>query len=139
MTTNPPLSDIERAAKLLRDAKDQIARLDEDYKSAKAPLQAKLDKINALLLAEMQRLGADSIKTQFGTVMVRKTTTAVAGDWDAVYTFIAETGRLDMLQKRLANTAVLEYAEENGGTMPPGILQTTERAISLRKPTSKGE
>ena len=42
---------------------------------------------------------------------------------------------LDLLEKRIAQTNMATFLEENPGVYPPGLNSVTEYAISVRKPT----
>jgi hypothetical protein len=39
------------------------------------------------------------------------------------------------LEKRIAQTNMAQFLEENPGVVPPGLNSMTEYAISVRKPT----
>jgi hypothetical protein len=42
---------------------------------------------------------------------------------------------LDLLEKRIAQTNMATFLEENPGVYPPGLNTTTEYQISVRKPS----
>lgn len=54
-------------------------------------------------------------------------------DWPALWGHIRETGNFEMLQKRLSDGAVKDYAENNGGTLPPGVTATEIPTLSFSK------
>ena len=49
--------------------------------------------------------------------------------------FIKEHDAIDLLEKRIAQTNMATFLEENPGVYPPGLNSVTEYAISVRKPT----
>ena len=54
-------------------------------------------------------------------------------DWSLVHKFIQETGNFEMLQKRLSDGAVKEWAETHDGALPPGIKADQIPTLSFSK------
>ncbi len=54
-------------------------------------------------------------------------------DWPTLHAHIQKTGDFEMLQKRLADKAVAEYAETNEGRMPPGVEPVEVATLSFSK------
>ena len=50
--------------------------------------------------------------------------------------FILEHEVVDLLEKRIAQTNMANFLEENPGVLPPGLNAMTEYDISVRKPTN---
>jgi hypothetical protein len=42
---------------------------------------------------------------------------------------------IDLLEKRIAQTNMAQFLEENPGVVPPGLNSSSEYDISVRKPT----
>jgi hypothetical protein len=116
----------------VRDARDEKNRAHE---AAIAPLETLLEDVAAKIQAYMNAEGLKSVPTDFGTAVQITKTNATVGDWDAFYAFLIQTGRLDFLQKRVASTALAEYAEE-AAVAPPGVSFFTERKVQVRRPKS---
>lgn len=95
----------------------------------------------ALLSANMLDLCAkediDSIKTPFGTVTRRIYSAYWTSDWDQMYKFIAENDAYHLLEKRIHNTNMKEFLEENPDALPIGLQSDRKYAVSVRKPTKK--
>lgn len=53
--------------------------------------------------------------------------------WVTVGKFIQETGMLELVQKRLSDAAVKEYAEANEGALPTGVKAVQVPDLSLTK------
>lgn len=62
---------------------------------------------------------------------VMKTSQTVK-DWDAFYSFVQQTGELGMLQRRLSDKAVEEWAESKGD-LPAGVEATEYATLSFSK------
>jgi len=54
-------------------------------------------------------------------------------DWAKVHEFIKKYGMFELLQKRLADTAVKEYIEVNDGALPDGVEAADLPALSFTK------
>lgn len=116
----------------LRDIKADIAN------KAKAKIEkvdAQMDKIEGLLLAQFTSLGIDSVKTEKGTAFVTTKTGAKVADWDAALQFIVENEHWSMLERRVSKDFVAQYRQESGGDLPPGIDWFEERAVNVRRPS----
>jgi hypothetical protein len=117
------------------------------YIKLRSTIQEKEDEIKilkekqALLSANMLDLCAkediDSIKTPFGTVTRRIYSAYWTSDWDQMYKFIAENDAYHLLEKRIHNTNMKEFLEENPDALPIGLQSDRKYAVSVRKPTKK--
>lgn len=92
----------------------------------------KLDEVETQLNAEMTRQGAESIKTQFGTCYFSKRYKASAEDWPAIEAYILESGRVDLLERRVSSTVVKDIVDATG-ELPPGITAEVVRGVNVRQ------
>jgi hypothetical protein len=117
------------------------------YIKIRSAIQEKEDEIKvlkekqALLSASMLDLCSkediDSIKTPFGTLTRRIYSSYWTSDWDQMYKFIAENDAYHLLEKRIHNTNMKEFLEENPDALPIGLQSDRKYAVSVRKPTKK--
>ena len=117
------------------------------YIKLREAIQEKEDEIKvlkekqALLSASMLDLCSkediDSIKTPFGTLTRRIYSSYWTSDWDQMYKFIAENDAYHLLEKRIHNTNMKEFLEENPDALPIGLQSDRKYAVSVRKPTKK--
>jgi len=54
-------------------------------------------------------------------------------DWEAMHKFILEHGVPELLDKRLNQTNMKQFLEENPEVLPQGLNKDTEYAIAVRK------
>lgn len=83
----------------------------------------------------MRAMGTKSLKTDFGTVSLTEKTRYYTQDWDSFKQFIIEHDAVDLLEKRIAQTNMRTFLEENPALVPPGLNSDTEFDVSVRKPT----
>lgn len=108
-------------------------KLTQDYESADAELKEKQDKVSEMLLDICKDMGADSIKTQFGTATRRLSIRYKTTDWDSMYKFIKEHDAFHLLEQRIHQTNMKNLLEENPEMVPMGLSSDSEYVISVRK------
>jgi hypothetical protein len=98
-------------------------------------LKAQQDEIKFAMKDQMKAMGVKSVQTQFGTVSLVTKTRYTTQDWDSFKRFIVEHEVVDLLEKRIAQSNMASFLEENPTLVPPGLNSTTEFDISVRKPS----
>ena len=110
-----------------------------------AKIKAKMDAIDSQLAAlEEQRMevrlaikdmmkaeNLETVRTTSGTVSLMKKTRYNTQDWDSFKNFIIEHQVPDLLEKRIAQTNMATFLEENPGLLPPGLNSITEFEIRV--------
>jgi len=114
----------------IRDARSDLkSKYDEDDKK----LEEQMDVIEAKLLEICKDTDADSIKTQAGTVMRRVATRYWTNDWDSMYNFVKENDAYGLLERRLHQTNMKQFLEENPDKFPKGMLLDSQYKITVRR------
>jgi hypothetical protein len=114
----------------IRDARSELkAKYEEEDKK----LEAQMDVVEAKLLDICKDTEADSIKTQAGTVMRRVATRYWTNDWDSMYNFVKDNDAYGLLERRLHQTNMKQYLEENPDKFPPGMLLDSQYKITVRR------
>lgn len=113
----------------LRDKKGLIK---EAYDKKVAGIDEALRKIEAIMLTHMQETGAESINTAVGTAYKTTKTQVSSADWETFLGFVIDHQSWDMLERRPAKNAVLEWEEEHA-TLPPGLNKRTEVTVNIRR------
>ena len=114
----------------IRNARSELkAKYEEDDKQ----LEAQMDVIEAKLLEICKATDADSIKTQAGTVMRRVATRYWTNDWDSMYNFVKENDAYGLFEKRISQTNMKQFLEENPDKFPKGMLLDSQYKITVRR------
>lgn len=114
----------------IRDARSALkAQYEEDDKK----LEEQMDVIEAKLLEICKATDADSIKTQAGTVMRRVATRYWTNDWDSMYEFVKENDAYGLFEKRISQTNMKQFLEENPDKFPKGMLLDSAYKITVRR------
>lgn len=128
---------LDKLAKVYRKMRDQISELTKEYDTQVELLKAQQDEIKNAMKEQMQALGVTSVRTDQGTVVLSVKTRYSTADWDSFKKFVLEHDALDLFEKRIAQTNMKQFLDENPGVVPPGLNSNSEYDVSVRKPTSK--
>lgn len=126
---------LDRLAKVYRKIRDQISTLTKEYDTQVEVLKAQQEEIKNAMKDQMQALGVTSVRTPQGTVVLSVKTRYSTADWDSFKKFVVEQDALDLFEKRIAQSNMKQFLEENPGVVPPGLNSNAEYDISVRKPT----
>ena len=129
---SPDVETLVRAYLAIRTERDKLSR---EYEAKDRELQNDMEQIQGVLLDKCNEIGADSIRTESGTIVKTMRENFVCGDWDNFRKFVLENNAIELLQQRIHQSNFKEFMgnhEDDG--MPPGISTMREFAISVRKP-----
>jgi len=126
---------MDKLAKVYRKMAAEIQRLTAEYDEKVEAIKRQQDVVKTALKDQMLVMGVNSVRTDNGTVVLSTKTRYQTQDWDSFKEFIKEHDALDLLDKRIAQTNMATFLEENPGTLPPGMNSFSEYQISVRKPT----
>jgi hypothetical protein len=126
---------MDKLAKVYRKMASKIQELTTEYDAAVEEIKRQQDAVKNALKDQMLVMGVSSVRTDNGTVVLSTKTRYNTQDWDSFKEFVKEHDAIDLLEKRIAQTNMAQFLEENPGVVPPGLNSMTEYAISVRKPT----
>lgn len=131
-----PSVPMDKLARVYIKIRDKIADLTRDYESQVEALKAQQAEVANYMKDHLQALGGKAVKTEHGTVTLVTKTRFYAQDWDAMKRFIVENNAVDLLERRVAQTNMTRYVEENPDNIPPGLNTVSTIEVSVRKPTN---
>ena len=113
----------------LRTARAEVSA---KYKEQEGELRKKQDEVKLALLDYCKEHEVDSVRTASGlfyrTVKQRYWTS----DWESMHKFIFEHNVPEFFEKRLNQTHVRQFIEENPDELPAGLNVDSEYTISVR-------
>lgn len=137
MTDDTPAPiPLDRLAKIYRKIRTEIDALTQEYDTKVETLKAQQDEIKNAMKDIMKTLGVTSVRTAQGTVVLSVKTRYNTQDWDSFKRFVVEHDAVDLLEKRIAQTNMGQFLEENPGLVPPGLNSSSEYDVSVRKPSN---
>ena len=123
----------EKLTRVYLKIRDKKAQLSSDFKKQEEDLNQKLDKVKAALLDYCKEQGLESVKASEGLFYRSVKTRYWTSDWEAMHKFVMEHDVPEFLEKRLNQTNVRTFLEENPETVPKGLNVDSEYIISVRK------
>lgn len=114
------------------ELRDKKYELKHKYEYQAAQLDDVLNKIEAKLLEVFDKMGMDSVKTEFGTAYSSTRSSASVADPETFMSFVIENAEWSLLEKRVAKLAVEQYRDANGD-LPPGINYRAERVVNIKR------
>ena len=130
-----PAVPMDKLARVYRKMSAEIQRLTQEYETQIEAIKAQQDAVKNALKDQMLALGMSSVRTDNGTVVLGTKTRYNTTDWDSFKEFVKEHDALDLFEKRIAQTNMGTFLNDNPGVVPPGLNSVTEYTISVRKPT----
>lgn len=129
----PPVVDVDKLVKIyikIRDARDQVRR---ELEEKEADLNEQLSIIEQELLEACKSTNADSIKTKHGLAMRSVKTRFWTSDWEKFYEFMGEYKAPELLEKRIHQSNMKQFLEENPDLHPAGLNVDRTYAITVRR------
>ena len=114
--------------------RDVRSKLKADYDAQDKELEDQMNLLQAELLTFCKDGNLDSIKTSYGTASRTIKERFWTTDWDEFRKFVKENDALDLFEKRIHQTGMKQFLEENPEKLPVGLNISREYAISVRKP-----
>jgi hypothetical protein len=114
----------------IRDARDE-ARKEADI--IEADFASQLDVLEQQMLDVCKSTGATSLKTPHGTVMQSVKKRYWTNDWEKFYAFMFEHNIPELLERRIHQTNIKQFLEENPDMLPLGLNVEAEHSITVRR------
>jgi len=132
-----PEVPLDKLAAVYIKIRNQIASLTKQYDAEVEELKKQQDEIAAAMKDTLKALNVRSVNTAGGTVVLLEKTRYYPSDWAEFKQFIKDNDAFDLMEKRIAQTNMAKFLEENPDRFPPGLQSETELTVSVRKPTAK--
>ena len=123
---------LSEAVSIYIKMRDKKAQMKAEFDASIAPLNEKMEKLEAKLLDVFNKTGIDSVKTEFGTAYTTTRVTASVADREIFMTHVRENDDWALLEVRASKTAVEQYRETNND-LPPGVSTREERVVNVRR------
>jgi hypothetical protein len=114
----------------MRDKRSTLLR---EYEEQDGAIKEQMEVLEGKLLDLCKSIGADSLKTQHGTVIRTVKTRYWTSDWSSMHKFIMQHNMPDLLEKRVSQTAMKQLIEENPDMLPPNMNVDSRYAVTIRR------
>jgi len=133
-TTPVDLAKLTSAYIKIRDKRAEIKRAFEDQDN---DLVEQLELLEGQMLDMCKQMNADSIRTPYGTIIRSVKSRYWTNDWDSMYDFINREGAFGLLEKRLHQSNMRQFLEENPEKLPVGLNVENAYTVVVRRSKEK--
>jgi hypothetical protein len=130
----PTIDKLAAAYIRIRDKRSELKRA---FEASDAELEEQMKLLEIEMLDICKETNAETIRTKAGTVIRSIKSRYTTGDWDSMYRFIKEHDAFGLLERRLHQTHMKQFLEENPELLPVGLNVDREYTVVVRRPTSK--
>ena len=123
----------DKLAEVYIKIRDKRAELKEQYEVQDEGLKAQQELLAEKMLDICRDNNADSIKTPAGTIIRKVDTRYWTTDWDSMYQFIQENDAYPLLERRLHQTNLKQFLEENPELLPAGLQADRKYTVVVRR------
>ena len=123
----------DKLAEIYIKIRDKRAEIKEKFEAEDASLKEQQDLLAEEMLEVCYENNADSIKTPAGTIIRKVDTRYWTTDWDSMYQFIQEHDAYPLLEKRIHQTNLKQFLEENPELLPAGLQADRKYTVVVRR------
>lgn len=124
--SEPTADQLAKVYVKIRDKRRELEKQATELKEQEAALQSELLEI-------CKQQGAQTIRTEYGTVSRRTTKNYWTSDWESFANFIKEHDAFSLLQQRINSTNMAQFLEENPDLLPPGLNADVTQTVVITK------
>ena len=130
---NNPTIPADKLTKAYIKIRAERAALSAEFKERDGELVRQQTKLKNALLDYCENHNVESVRTSEGLFFRTSKVKYWTSDWERMYEFILEHDVPELLDKRLNQTNLKQFLEENPDVLPKGLNVDNEYVISVRK------
>lgn len=128
-----PLPDtIDALVEQMVKTRDKLKEADDAHKERTKVAREYKERLENALLAKLNEVGGESVKTAHGTVYRTTRRSATIADGDVFRQFVIGNEAFDLVDWK-ANANACDDFIKNEGTPPPGVNFTTAFTVGVRR------
>jgi len=108
-------------------------QMKKEWEAEDQIIAEQMNVIEATMLDKCKEMNADSIKTKNGTIIRSVKSRYWTNDWDSMYQFIREHDAYGLLEKRIQQTNMKEFLQENPNVLPAGLNVESNYSVVVRR------
>ena len=119
---------------------DQLAKVFVKIRDKRRELEkqaAELKEQENTIALEMLEIcktqGAQTIRTQYGTISRRTNKNYWTSDWDSFFKFIKEHDAFSLMYRRIKSDNMSQFLDENPDVFPPGLNADITQTVVITK------
>tara|TARA_R110002012_G_scaffold121828_2_gene271492 strand:+ start:1467 stop:1868 length:402 start_codon:yes stop_codon:yes gene_type:complete len=124
---------VEKLVKAYIKIRQKRSELSAKFKEEESKLDLKIDKIKRALLGHCKEHNVESVRTSEGIFFRTVKQRFWTSDWEHMYKFIRTHNVPEFFEKRLNQTSVKQFLQDNPDLIPEGLNVDSEYVVSVRK------
>lgn len=124
---------VEKLTKAYLKIRAKRAELSAAFKAEDDGLAKQQDKVKQALLDYCKEQNVESVRTAEGLFYRSVKTRYWTNDWESMHRFILNNEVPEFFEKRLNQSVVKQFLDENPDLVPPGLNVDSEYTIAVRK------
>jgi hypothetical protein len=124
---------IEKLTRVYIKMRTKKEEMNKEFEATISELEEKMKTVKSAILDHMKEIGAESLRTESGTVYRTVLTRYTTNDWDSMHKFILEHEVPELLEKRLQQTNLKAFLEEHPELIPPGLNANNEYSVTIKR------
>jgi len=118
----------------IRDKRSENKRT---FEAEDTELKEQMEVLEIQMLDVCKEMNADSIRTPHGTIIRSVKSRYWTNDWDSMYQLIKERDAFGLLEKRIQQTNMKEFLQENPNVLPAGLNVENAYSVVVRRSKEK--
>lgn len=127
------MTDAHKLVQVYVKIRDAKAAKTKEMDEAIAVLDKQLEVIETELLELCKATGQDGGKTEHGSFRRSVKTRYWTSDWESMYQFIKEHDMPELLERRVSQTTLKEFLQENPDKLPKGMNVDSRYSITVTR------
>jgi hypothetical protein len=128
-----PLPDtIDELVNQMVKTRDKLKEADDAHKEKTKIARDYKERLEAALLAKLNEVGGESVKTAHGTVYRTTRRSATIADGSVFREYVIQESAFDLVDWKANANAVDDFIK-NEGTPPPGVNYSTAYTVGVRR------
>jgi len=128
----PPVP-VEKLVKVYLKMKQKRAEITAAFTEQDEKIKSQMDKVKSALLEYCKDQNLESVRTTEGLFYRTVRTSYWTSDWESMGKFVVENNAPELLEKRLHQSNMKQFLEENPDLLPPGLNVDSEYTITVRR------
>jgi len=135
--SQPTPVDLAKLTSIYIKIRDKRADIKRTFEDEDNDLKEQMEVLEGQMLDVCKHMNADSIRTPHGTIIRSVKSRYWTNDWDSMYDFIEEEGAFGLLEKRLHQSNMKQFLEENPDKLPVGLNVENSYSVVVRRSKEK--
>ena len=124
---------LEQVAAAIVAIRDEITKINKEADKKVKALEREKEALEKYCDQKLEQSGVESAKTASGTIMRQERVRFTTEDWERMYRFIEDNDAFELLEKRIHQTNMRRFLEDNPEKEPKGLKAFRETKIVVRR------